>query len=113
MDNIVCEKCGHDVPDGVLVCGYCGRAVPREQLSDSTVQQIKANERTDESLKTDTAAGVRSIGFVLMTIGIACDLISAAVIGFGSLDLSLFTALSVGGTACFAIGLFLAFANRG
>ena len=99
-----CNNCGHELADGVIVCGYCGHAIPKDQLSESTKEQVKANERSDESLKPDTEAGVRYFGYILMGIGFACDIAGMAMIGTGSVGA--FSAV------CIGLGLVIAFFGR-
>ena len=105
-----CSYCDHELSEGVLVCGYCGHSIPKDQLSEETKKKVKAAERSDESLKPDTEASVRYFGYVLMGIGGLCDIAGMAMIGSGSVEA--FSATCIGGTICFGVGLFIAFFGR-
>ena len=105
-----CQRCGREIRDGDLVCGFCGMAVPRENLSPQTVQRIAEQRNSDPSLKPNRLAGVRIFGIALMIVGGLCDLICIALVGSGSLES--FTFFTIAGTVCFFLGLVLTFAFR-
>ena len=68
---MVCRHCGKEVTDGVLVCGYCGHAVPQQDLSTETKEKIEREKCSDESLKPNTGASIRVFGIALMIISIS------------------------------------------
>lgn len=102
-----CEKCGKEIDNSSLVCGYCGHAIPTSHLSSETITKLKQNQRSDESLKTNHYANVRIGGYVLMGLGGACDLVGIAMIGSGSLEA--FSAVLIIGSVLFGLGLLLTY----
>lgn len=107
---MTCEKCGHEISNTVLVCGYCGHSIPKSEISEETLQELKKHERADESLGTNHEFNIRMLGVVLMIIGGICDLISIMMIP--SLDVSAFSTTLTIGSACFGLGMLLTFAFR-
>lgn len=107
---MICEKCGKELKENVLVCGYCGHSIPVSRLSETMLNDLKKNERADESLRPNHEFNIRSIGIALMAIGGICDLISMTMIG--SMDVSGFSTLLTVGSVCFGLGMLLTFAFR-
>ena len=103
-----CEKCGKEIDNHALVCGYCGHAIPIAHLSNDTITKLKQNQRSDESLKTNHNANVRGAGYVLMGLGGVCDLAGIAMVGSGSVEG--FSAILIVGSILFGLGMLLAFA---
>lgn len=106
-----CKNCGKELPEGSLVCGYCGTAIPQEQLSESAKEELRKNANADESLKPNHSARIRLVGIILMVISGIVDLISIAMVGTS--DLGAFKAVLIIGGVTFVLGLFLTFAFRG
>lgn len=111
VEKKICEKCGHEIESGSIICGYCGRAIPRENLDPGTVEKINNNKRSDESLKPNVNASIRGFGIMLMIIGGICDVVCLFLIGSGSFES--FHTFTIIGTITFLLGLFFTFAFRG
>lgn len=103
-----CEKCGKEINNNTLVCGYCGHAIPTVLLSNEAKAKLKQNERSDESLKPNHTANIRGAGYVLMGLGGVCDLVGIAMVGSGSVEG--FSAVLIVGSVLFGLGLLLTFA---
>lgn len=108
---MICEKCGKEIPENSLVCGFCGHSVPQSQLSNETINRLKEEERSDESLKPNGVVTVRAIGIILMIISGITDVVAMAMIGSG--DVSTFSTILTVGSVSFGIGLLLTILSRG
>ena len=108
-----CGHCGREVPDNVIVCGYCGYSIAPENLGEQARAQMAQNYRSDESLKPNRHMGVRVFGIVLMIVSGILDLVSIALIAAGPGSVGAFSALLIVGMICFFLGLVLTFAFRG
>lgn len=108
MIRLYCEKCGKEIDNTTLVCGYCGHAIPTAHLSVETKAKLKQSQRSDESLKANHNANVRGAGYVLMGLGGVCDLAGIAMVGSGSVEG--FNAILIIGSVLFGLGMLLAFA---
>lgn len=107
MEKIICDKCKKEIEENSIICGYCGTAVPKEKLSNETLNNLKENERNDESLQRDTRTNVKALGVVLLVVGGIFDFISLCMIGSSSFES--FHIITIIGTAAFGIGFFLTF----
>lgn len=107
---MVCRHCGKEIADGVLVCGYCGHAVPQQDLSTETKEKIEREKCSDESLKPNTGASIRAFGIALMIISGIFDVIGMVLIGTGTFEA--FNAVTIISTVAFFIGLVMTFAFR-
>lgn len=88
-----CSKCGTEMPDGASFCPKCGESTSPNQVNDdlntildsaffSPTQKVilKPDEQTpkkevEDSSKT-MAGSSKSLGTVLIILGIVCDVIS-------------------------------------
>ena len=105
-----CRNCGKEIVDGVLVCGYCGHAVPQDDLSPETKDRIEQEKTSDESLKQTVGASARALGITLTILSGICGPTSHGLIGTGTLET--FNIMTIASTAAFMIGLILTFAFR-
>ena len=46
-----CEKCGKELDKSSLVCGYCGQAIPLQNLDEETLSNLKKNQKHIVKLK--------------------------------------------------------------
>ena len=107
---MVCNKCGREVNENDLVCGYCGHSLSQAQLSEQKKEELRRNERSDESLRPNHNANIRAFGIALMIISGIADL--AAIVMVGTSDVSTFSTVLVIGSVAFGLGLLLTFAFR-
>lgn len=105
-----CEKCGHELKEGDLICSNCGKAVPQSQLDKTAKEKIAVNLNSDESLKKNHLAGIRIFGIILMVVAGILDIVSIAMVGVSGL--SEFKGVLIGSSVTFGIGLLLTFAFR-
>lgn len=105
MDTL-CKKCGAPITDNSPICMNCGSAIPETDLSQETLKRL--NEDKHDKHVANNSSSVKALGAFLLIVGFIIDFISIVSISTSSYDS--FGALTVGGTICFFIGIFL-FAN--
>lgn len=100
---LTCEKCGCEVTGNSPICMNCGAALPESYISQETKERLKSEER--DTHVASSASSIKALGAFLVILGILADVISMFLIfgdGFGG-----FSAITIGGTICFLIGLML------
>lgn len=119
-----CSKCGTEMPDGASFCPKCGESTSPNQVNDdlntildsaffSPTQKVilKPDEQTPKKEVKDSsktmAGSSKSLGTVLIILGIVCDVISMFMIGSSSFED--FKFITIAGTICFLVGLCLKF----
>lgn len=100
---MTCEKCGHEIKEGNIVCGYCGKAIPIENISQSTSDEKQSNSQTHNP-STGNIGSLFMLGRLLMYLGIVTDVIAMILIATGNYDF--FTPTIIGGTICSVVGFF-------
>lgn len=99
-----CEKCGRELKDDVIVCDFCGKAIPTSHLSEEVKNRIKIESTKDVTPSMSPVGERRSLGYTLVTIGIIADVISMILIASGVYEIGFVT---VAGTIAFLIGIAL------
>ena len=112
------------MPDGASFCPKCGESTSPNQVNDdlntiidsaffSPTQKVilKPDEQTPKKEVKDSsktmAGSSKSLGTVLIILGIVCDVISMFMIGSSSFED--FKFITIAGTICFLVGLCLKF----
>lgn len=110
MDKILCEKCGHEVEKGSVICMYCGKKIATS-VSDAEVDSI-ANKPTTginvapkKTSSNDTEIAIRTLGNFLIGAGIFSDVLAMFMVGSSSIES--FKYIGIFGTISFLIGLVL------
>lgn len=101
--SVKCEKCGHEIDGNSPICMFCGAAIPTENINEETKARLKAEET--DSYKSPNASSTKAVGAFLIILGMLADVISMFLI-FSS-DFGSFGAITIGGTICFLLGIFL------
>lgn len=103
---MICPKCGKVVNEKSIVCMYCGKNINGSNMANNSVSDLKEKEPYYQKDRMQKDASAKSLGGVLMAIGIILDIASMFLVGSGSVES--FSFCCIGGTICFFIGLFLA-----
>lgn len=100
---LICKKCGCEIDGNSPICMNCGTAIPESQLTQETKERLES-EKHDTHV-ANGASSIKAFGSFLLILGIVIDVISMFLI-FSS-SYGAFSALTIGGTICFLIGLML------
>lgn len=100
-----CEKCGHEVKNGQLVCGYCGHAVSLSDLSEETKAKISETNRSDASLQKNHYARFKGFGIALMIVSGILDIVSIAMVGSSGVEE--FKYVLIASSVTFFVGLLI------